>query len=515
MICWRKRHKSLPLGKKRSYPKMKSLLLAPLALAAALGTTPLSAQPVADSLALTCATTHFAQTRSPLMLKFRAASPAIRLQALGLPRGLQWDKRRHLVRGKVSQPGTYRYTLRLSQGKHVRDVPAELIVRDSLPLSRPPMGWISWNVVEDKISDSIVRRVADAFVHQGLREAGYRYLIIDDLWQAPERAEDGSPQGAKEKFPTGMKPVVDYVHARGLKFGIYSDAAPRTCGGAYGSLGYEEVDARTYAQWGVDLVKYDYCNAPEDVATAEARYRTMGTALREAGGILLYMCEWGVRKPWLWGAQTGASLWRATYDSRDCWVGAPGGIGVTQSIEQMKELWPYSGVNRYNDADMMSVGIHGRGKSSSDLCATGPGMPQAEYMSQFALWCMWSSPLMLSFDLTQPISAEDKRLITNADLIALNQDPLGLQAEHIATTDSILYLMKDLANGDVAISATNLAGRERACVLDFARFPALDRRHRYALRDCIAQRTLPEVRSSFSLRLAPHATAVYRLRRQR
>lgn len=491
---------------------MKSL---PLALVALLDAVSLSAQPAPDSLELTCATAHFAQTRSPLMLKFRACSPRAQLQALGLPRGLRWDGRRHLVRGKVSLPGTYRYTLRVRLDSLVRDFPAELTVRDSLPLSRPPMGWISWNVVEDKISDSIVRRVADAFVHQGLRKAGYRYLIIDDLWQAPERASDGTPQPAKEKFPAGMKPAVDYVHARGLKFGIYSDAAPKTCGGAYGSLGYEQVDARTYAQWGVDLLKYDYCNAPEDATTAEARYRTMGTALREAGGILLYMCEWGVRKPWLWGARTGASLWRATYDSRDCWVGAPGGIGVTQSIELMKELWPYSGVNRFNDADMMSVGIHGRGKSSSDLCATGPGMTEAEYTSQFALWCMWSSPLMLSFDLTQPIRPADKRLITNADLIALNQDALGLQAEHIATTDSILYLMKDLAGGDVAISATNLAGHERPCTFDFARFPALDTRHRYERRDCIAQQALPSVREGFSVSLAPHATAVYRLRRQR
>lgn len=491
---------------------IKNLLLA---LTALLGASPLVAQPASDSLYLDCATAHFAETRRPLLLKFRASSPEVQLQARGLPPGLRWDVRRQLIRGRVSRPGTYRYTLRLKKDKHVREFPAELTVRDSLPLSRPPMGWISWNVVEDKISDSIVRRVADAFVSQGLRAAGYRYLIIDDLWQAPTRAIDGTPLPAQEKFPAGMKPVVDYVHARGLKFGIYSDAAPRTCGGAYGSLGYEEIDARTYAQWGVDLVKYDYCNAPEDAATAEARYRAMGKALREAGGILLYLCEWGVRKPWLWGARTGASLWRATYDARDCWVGAPGGIGVVQSIDAMKDLWPYGGVNRYNDADMMSVGIHGRGKSSSDLCATGPGMTQAEYTSQFALWCMWSSPLMLSFDLTQPMSPEDLSLITNADLIALNQDALGLQAEPIATTDSVLYLMKELANGDVALSATNLAGVERTCRFDLGRFPALDSRQRYQRRDCIAQRALSAVRGNFSTRLAPHATAVYRLRRSR
>lgn len=490
---------------------MKALL--PLTLALLL-TQPLAAAS-SDSLALRCATEVFARSSRPFMHKVRSTDPTAQISVHGLPHGLRWDANRQLIRGQVARPGTYHYTLRLRSGAQQRDFTATLSVRDTLPLERPMMSWISWNVVEDKISDHIVRQVADALVDQGLSAAGYRYLIIDDLWHGPERAADGTPLPDAGKFPQGMKPVVDYVHARGLKFGIYSDAAPKTCAGAFGSLGYEQTDARSYALWGVDLLKYDYCNAPKDAATAEQRYRTMGDALRSAGGILLYMCEWGDRKPWLWGARTGASVWRATHDTRDCWVGKPGGIGVTQSIELMKDLWPYSGVNRFNDADMMSVGIHGTGKSSSDLCATGPGMTQDEYTTQFALWCMWSSPLTLSFDLTKPIRPEDKRLITNSDLIALNQDELGQQAEYIETRDSVVYFMKDLANGDVALSATNLSDHSQQCSFDFSRFPALSVRSRYRLRDCIQQRSLAQVRTRFSTSLRPHATVVYRLSRLR
>lgn len=491
---------------------MKHLLS--LALLAACSALPVAAETASDSLGLRCATEVFSLPHRPFMHKIVASSPEAQLSVKGLPKGLRWNAQRRLIEGTAPAAGSYSYSLIVSSGKQQRTIPAQLTVSKSLGLARPFMGWISWNVVEGNISASVVRQVADAMTTQGLSAAGYRYLIIDDLWHAPQRAADGATQPDPKKFPEGMKPVVDYVHGRGLKFGIYSDAAERTCAGAYGSLGYEQQDARTYAQWGVDLLKYDYCFAPKDAATAEERYRTMGTALREAGGILLYMCEWGARKPWLWGARTGASAWRATYDTRDCWVGKPGGIGVTQSIEDMKGLWPYSGVNRFNDADMMCVGIHGTGKSSSDLCATGPGMTQDEYTTQFALWCMWSSPLLLSFDLTKPIRPEDKRLITNADLIALDQDELGQQAELVLEDQGIIYFMKDLANGDVAISATNLKDSEQTAHFDFTRFSALKPKTRYRVRDCVEQRSLPAVQGSLSTAVRPHATVVYRLSRQ-
>ena len=310
-----------------------------------------------------------------------------------------------------------------------------------------------------------------------------------------------------------MGATVKYVHDQGLKFGIYSDAAPKTCAGAYGSYGYEHIDAKQYAKWGVDLLKYDYCGAPGDAISAQQRYKAMGDALKASGrDILFYMCEWGVREPWKWGSTTGATTWRATYDTRDCWQGKGGGIGVIQSIAAMKDLWAYSGVNRFNDADMMCVAIHGTGKSSSDLCLTGPGMTQDEYRTQFALWCMWSSPLTLSFDLTKPLTADDKALITNSDLIAIDQDAMGQQAEFVGQEGNIYYFMKDLENGDVAISATNVGATQQQVKFDFAKFSALNPQASYQARDCQAQKNLEkDVISGFTTTVRSHATAVFRL----
>ena len=394
---------------------------------------------------------------------------------------------------------------------------ASLTVQKNLPMAKPMMGWISWNVVQDKISTDVVKQVSDAMVKQGLKDAGYNYLIIDDLWHAKTRHADGRPQEDPAKFPIGMKATVDYAHSKGLKFGIYSDAADRTCAGAFGSYGKEAIDAKQYAEWGVDLLKYDYCHAPGDAATAQVRYKAMGDALKASGrDILLYMCEWGAREPWKWGSTTGSPVWRATYDTRDGWNGVQGGIGIIQSIAAMKDLWPYSGVNRFNDADMMCVGIHGTGKSSNDLVAGKPGMTQDEYRTQFALWCMWSSPLLLSFDLTKPITADDKKLMTNADLIALDQDDLGQQAEYIGTTDNMVYFMKDLANGDVAISATNMSEATKEAVFDFSKFSALDPTVDYYTYDCQLQKAGENtVKAMLRTPVRKHATVVYRLGRNK
>ena len=394
---------------------------------------------------------------------------------------------------------------------------ASLTVQKNLPMAKPMMGWISWNVVQDKISTDVVKKVSDAMVKQGLKDAGYNFLIIDDLWHAKTRHADGRPQEDPAKFPIGMKATVDYAHSKGLKFGIYSDAADRTCAGAFGSFGKEQIDAKQYAEWGVDLLKYDYCHAPGDAATAQVRYKAMGDALKASGrDILLYMCEWGAREPWKWGSTTGSPVWRATYDTRDGWNGVQGGIGIIQSIAAMKDLWPYSGVNRFNDADMMCVGIHGTGKSSNDLVAGKPGMTQDEYRTQFALWCMWSSPLLLSFDLTKPITADDKKLMTNADLIALDQDDLGQQAEYIGTTDNMVYFMKDLANGDVAISATNMSENTKEAVFDFSKFSALDPTMDYYIYDCQLQKVgETTVKAVLRTPVRKHATVVYRLGRNK
>lgn len=482
-------------------------------------TRPVTVSPDELKSPLMCATDIFALPGNRVLHKIVTSDAAMNISVTNLPEGLTWNARRRAVEGTApTAEGTYHYNIVLQEGNgKPQTFKASLTVKKNLTLATPMMGWISWNVVQDKISTDVVKKVSDAMNSQGLRQAGYNYLIIDDLWHAKSRYSDGRPQEDKTKFPKGMKEAVDYAHSKGLKFGIYSDAAQYTCAGAFGSYGKETVDAQQYAQWGVDLLKYDYCHAPADAASAQVRYKTMGDALKASGrDILLYMCEWGVREPWKWGNTTGSSVWRATYDTRDGWNGKNGGIGIVQSIEGMKNLWPYSGVNRFNDADMMCVGIHGTGKSSNDLVDGTPGMTQDEYRTQFALWCMWSSPLLLSFDLTKPITADDKRIMTNADLIAINQDALGQQAEYVGTVDNVVYFMKDLANGDVALSATNMSPQTKEALFDFAKLSALDHTVDYYTYDCQLQKAGEKtVRSVMRAQVRKHATVVYRLSRNK
>lgn len=461
---------------------------------------------------LACATELFTLPDTRFIHKIVPSSASSTVTVTDLPEGLTWNAKRRLVEGKITSEGRYNYKIQVTTDGSTQTFPASVTVSRTLVQPKPMMGWISWNVVQDKISTQVVKTVADNMVNLGLRDAGYDYIIIDDLWHAAQRNADGTPKEAPAKFPIGMAKTIEYVHDKGMKFGIYSDAAERTCAGAYGSYGKENIDARQYAKWGVDLLKYDYCGAPGDAASAQKRYKAMGDALKASGrDILFYMCEWGVREPWKWGTTTGATTWRATYDTRDCWQGKEGGIGVMQSLEAMKDLWAYSGVNRFNDADMMCVAIHGTGKSSSDLCLTGPGMTQDEYRTQFALWCMWSSPLTLSFDLTKPLSADDKAIITNADLIAIDQDAMGQQAEFIGKEGDVYFFMKDLENGDVAISATNTGGAGKSVTFDFSKFSALDSQSTYTARDCQAQKDLGEVSGSYTATVRSHATAVLRL----
>lgn len=464
------------------------------------------------------ATTLFSQPGVKFMHKLRTLSEDATISVRDLPKGLTYNAKRNLVEGVIEEEGEYSYMVDITSGDEVNETPITLTVSSHLQQPTPFMGWLSWNVVEGEISNSIIEVVADAMVSSGLKDAGYNYLVIDDLWHASSRAADGTPKESPTKFPKGMKAAADYVHERGLKFGIYSDAAQSTCAGAYGSLGYESIDAKQYAAWGVDLLKYDYCGAPGDVDSAKKRYKTMGDALKATGrDIIFYVCEWGVREPWKWGAEVGGTCWRSSYDTRDCWTGINGGVGIIQSINAMKNLWPYSGVNRWNDADMMCVGIHGTGKSSSDLCGgTGPGMTMAEYGTQFALWCMWSSPLTLSFDLRKPITDADKALMTNHELIALNQDRMGQAAELISEDNDFIVFAKDLENGDIAVSVTNLASTRRKFTIDFSAIPALDAATAYNVRDIINQITA-ETAAEGTLDcgyINSHATVVYRLSTQ-
>lgn len=456
--------------------------------------------------------TVFSQPGVRFMHKVRPTNPEAEITVDELPEGLVWNAGRKLVEGIVKEEGVYHYIAHTTIDNEITNDTVTLTVSSQLPHPVPFMGWLSWNSVQAEVSEAIVKQMADLFEEKGLFECGWNTVMMDDRWQADKRATDGKPIPNPTRFPNGLKPVADYVHGKGMKFGLYTDAANFTCAGAFGSYGYEDVDARQYAEWGVDIVKCDYCNAPGDEETAKTRYKALGDAFKRSGrNILLYICEWGVREPWKWGAEVGGSCWRISQDVRDCWIGSGSGVGVVQSIEAMKDLSPWQGVNRFNDADMLCTGLHGTGKSSNDLCLTGPGMTMDEYRTQFALWCLWSSPMALSFDPRRPLSDEDLAIISNKEMIALNQDKMGQQADFILEENNMQVYAKDLENGDVAIAVVNLGDAQRHYTFDFSRIPALDTETTYTCRDVWEQSAMSDAKGSLSTIVRSHATKVFRL----
>lgn len=462
---------------------------------------------------LACATTVFSQPNVRFMQKVRSTVTGAQLSVSNLPAGLTWNAARNIVEGVVAEEGVYTYQINVTVDGETTSEDVTLTVSSSLQHPVPFMGWLSWNSVQGNISQKIIEQAVELFQNKGLYECGWNHIMMDDLWQGTRKA-DGTPQPNASRFPNGLKTVADYVHKNGMKFGLYTDAADRTCAGAFGSYGYEEIDAKTYAEWGVDVVKCDYCYAPDDVETAKKRYKALADAFAAAGNnTMLYICEWGVREPWKWGAEVGGRCWRISQDVRDCWTGSGSGVGVVQSIEAMKNLSAYQGVNRFNDSDMLCTGLHATGKSSNDLCGgTGAGMTDDEYATQFALWCMWSSPMALSFDPSKnTLTDADFKLLRNKELIALNQDRMGQQGDLISEADDLVVFAKDCENGDVALSVTNMSSSEKQATFDFTAIPALDPTKTYTVRDVMENAEAGEATGTFTTDVRKHATRVFRL----
>lgn len=462
---------------------------------------------------LACATTVFSQPNVRFMQKVRSTVTGAQLSVSNLPAGLTWNAARNIVEGVVAEEGVYTYQINVTVDGETTSEDVTLTVSSSLQHPVPFMGWLSWNSVQGNISQKIIEQAVELFQNKGLYECGWNHIMMDDLWQGTRKA-DGTPQPNASRFPNGLKTVADYVHKNGMKFGLYTDAADRTCAGAFGSYGYETIDAKTYAEWGVDVVKCDYCYAPDDVETAKKRYKALADAFAAAGNnTMLYICEWGVREPWEWGAEVGGRCWRISQDVRDCWTGSGSGVGVVQSIEAMKNLSAYQGVNRFNDSDMLCTGLHATGKSSNDLCGgTGAGMTDDEYATQFALWCMWSSPMALSFDPSKnTLTDADFKLLRNKELIALNQDRMGQQGDLISEADNLVVFAKDCENGDVALSVTNMSSSEKQATFDFAAIPALDPTKTYTVRDVMENAEAGEATGTFTTDVRKHATRVFRL----
>ncbi len=299
----------------------------------------------------------------------------------------------------------------------------------------PPMGWNSWNKFQGKVSDKLVREVADAMVSSGMKDAGYVYVNIDDTW---EGSRDGSGNiKPNDKFPD-MKALADYVHSKGLKLGIYSSPGPKTCAGYEGSFQHEEQDAKTYADWGFDYLKYDWCSATQvyDYRSMPAVYAKMGEALLHSGRPILFsLCQYGVLKGWTWAAKTGGNAWRTTGDISDNW-NSMSHIG----FDLQADLYPYAGPGHWNDPDMLEIG--------------NGGMTDTEYRTHMSLWCLLAAPLLSGNDL-RSMTPEIKAILLNKEAIAVDQDRLGKQARRVFKDGDLEVWARPLAGGDYAVGLFN------------------------------------------------------------
>jgi alpha-galactosidase len=309
----------------------------------------------------------------------------------------------------------------------------------------PPMGFNTWNTFQTKINEEMLREMVDVYVSSGMKDAGYLYFVLDDGWMSMERDQNGNLVADPVKFPHGMKAFADYVHGKGLKFGIYNCAGTKTCAGYPGTRGHEYEDARLYASWGVDFLKYDWCNT--DSLNAPEAYKTMSAALRATGRPIVFsICEWGDHKPWLWAAGVG-ELYRSTGDiSASFNIRKPIGNWTPQSVISILDLQEpirkYNGPNHWNDPDMLEV---------------GNSMSYDEDKAHFSLWCMLAAPLAAGNDLRK-MSAQTRDILTNKEMIAVDQDSLGIAAFKMPLPDSLELWVKPQKDGLPVLCFFNRTG---------------------------------------------------------
>ncbi|GGB76452.1 hypothetical protein GCM10007424_15570 [Flavobacterium suaedae] len=372
----------------------------------------------------------------------------------------------------------------------------------------PPMGWNSWNTFATDIDEELVKETADIMVASGMKDAGYTYIVLDDGWMTRERDEEGNLVPDPEKFPNGMKALVDYVHSKGLKFGLYNCAGTKTCAGYPGTRGYEYQDARFYASLGIDFLKYDWCNT--EGITAKEAYTTMSNALKKAGRPIVFsLCEWGDNDPWEWAEPVG-NMWRISgdiYPCFDCEHKHPenwSSWGFMKIIDMRKGIRKYSGPDHWNDFDMLEV---------------GNGMTVAEDRSHFAMWCMVASPLIAGNDFRE-MTDETLEILTNKDMIAINQDKLGIQGFRYSAEDGLEVWAKPLSNGDWAMTFLNRSESDKKINFDWSENAIKDELNNistsfdttvYNIKNIWEDKKAGTTKKNFKSKIAPHDVVTLRL----
>lgn len=460
----------------------------------------------------------------------------LQLAASGLPDGVTFDAEKGILSGSVATAGewTISFTARNTQGEAKRLF--TLKVGETISLT-PPMGWNHWNIYGSAIQANLIRETADAMVASGLADHGWAYVNIDDGWNRKPDLKPGRGDGGKAG-PTrnadgtvrpcdsfaDMKGLADYVHAYGLKLGIYSSPGATTCGGFEGSLGHEEIDAKTYADWGIDYLKHDWCSygsvfgretkgRKPTVDDYAKPYRKMSAALRAQNRDIIHaFCQYGMGDVQSWGRAAGAQVWRSHGDLKDDWM------GVVNAVDSYGETaWQFTGPGFWCDPDMLVVGVVAThsGHHDSDLT------PNEQY-THISLWCMLNAPLLLGCDLTR-LDAFTKGLLVNDEVLAVHQDVLGRTARRVIHTDSTDVWTRPLADGSFAVAVVNRFPYRREVALDFAAAgfkPSAKPdcncpgENLFAVRDLWRQRDLGVMLNAMTLDVPSHATVLLRLVRK-
>lgn len=422
--------------------------------------------------------------------------------ATGLPEGLELNRTSGIIRGEIAQKGDFKVKLTVSNSLGKASKYIVIKAGDLLALT-PPMGWNSWYCWGTSVSTDHVKNSAQAMIDRGLTDHGWSYINVDDGWNLPDRAADGSIQ-TNERFAE-MKGLGEWLHKNGLLFGMYTSPGPKTCGGYLGSYQHEKQDADTFADWGVDLLKYDWCGYSDIVLDDTALvayqkpYQVMSEALLSQKRSMVYsICQYGMKDVWKWGASVGGNLWRTTHDIRDNWQSVVS-IGFNNP-----QLYPYAKPGHWNDPDMLIIGKIG-GWAGKPLSTTQL-LPDEQY-SFISLWCLLSSPLLIGCDMSK-LDDFTYNLISNDEVIAIDQDALGKQAQQRIKTDTYQVWVKELEDGSLAVGIFNMSETSSKITLNFSDIGLTGT---YRLRDLWEQKDLGMTEKSFSSTIPPHGVRLLKI----